>query len=463
MRQLLVLFAMSFWAGQCLNAQADASYLRGKRIINPLSPSDTQGIGWDNAGKQFKPLSYLLQSGASNYCAPSGASTTTYTCSLSPTPTAYSAGMSLTFRPDVTNSGASTVNVIPLGAKNIQKVSSGALAAVASGDLVANAMYTLNYNGTVFVVQLGSGGSGFPDPGSNGIAVRTALNTLTVRTLTGGSGISVTNGDGVSGNPTVAADTTVVLSRATDQAGTDTYCRSTTGNDTYTCTLTPTLTAYTRGGCLTLDADTANTGTATVNVDTLGAKSILSRSGGALSDSDIPANKPMRMCYDGTQFIIQGATSGSAATVPGNYQKTSGSITLDGTDKTIFTYTVPAGSMATGSCLRFDMRSAHTTGTGNVTHKVWFGSTSVDLIASNSDTSVWRSTWFVCADSQSAQTMLVDPFIYNNGTILNYAPSYPNTASPAEALSGTVVVKYTANGAGTEAITGYLWKVTYQP
>lgn len=131
------------------------------------------------------------------------------------------------------------------------------------------------------------------------------------RVATAGTGITITDG-GAGGNATIAADTAVMLSRATDQAGTGRYCRSTTGNDTYTCTLTPTLTAYTRGMCLALDADTANTGTATVNVDTLGAKSILGRSGGALSNADVPANRPVTICYDGTQFIQQGAQMTSA-------------------------------------------------------------------------------------------------------------------------------------------------------
>ncbi len=45
---------------------------------------------------------------------------------------------------------------------------------------------------------------GLSDPGSNGILARTSSGTTTARTITAGSGIAISNGDGVSGNPTIS-------------------------------------------------------------------------------------------------------------------------------------------------------------------------------------------------------------------------------------------------------------------
>lgn len=99
------------------------------------------------------------------------------------------------------------------------------------------------------------------------------------------------------------------------QAGGAVYCRSTTGNDTYTCISAIPMTLYTTGGCRVLNPDTANTLTATLNVDGLGAKSILNRAGAALATGDITANKPITLCYDGTSYIIQGDGAGGSGLI----------------------------------------------------------------------------------------------------------------------------------------------------
>lgn len=285
--------------------------------------------------------------------------------------------------------------------------------------------------------------------------------------LTAGSGITIAGS-------TVSADTAVMLSRATAQAGTSNYCRSTTGNDTYTCALTPTLTAYTTGGCLVLNPDTANTLTATINVDTLGAKSILNRAGAALATGDITANKPISICYDGTQYIIQGDGGGGALTMtdvywpfghvtangsaynPGaavqkvysftpamNLSFTKLAFVNSGTGYTAFAITTFDGASiitnATASC------NNNTDGSGNGTTCSWAGT--VSLTAGTTYRLVWAG------DAATGLTVNSGAWVtYNNGSGRGFV--FSSTRSVGDATA-------TATGTGaTLAIAVALGTIT---
>lgn len=88
--------------------------------------------------------------------------------------------------------------------------------------------------------------------------------------------------------------------------GTQQYAAAGSGSDAYTVTLSPAPTAYTAGMVVRFKADVANTGAATLNVNSLGAKDIRNRNAAALTTGDIVAGEIVQVVYDGTQFLLNG-------------------------------------------------------------------------------------------------------------------------------------------------------------
>lgn len=114
---------------------------------------------------------------------------------------------------------------------------------------------------------------------TNGIFVRTGSGTVTARSIAvSGNGISVTNGDGVSGNPTLSLDATLAaFSQINFTADTIAYA---TAADTFTTT---TLTAFGRSLIDDADAATARTTLGLGTMATQNANSV-AITGGSISN-----------------------------------------------------------------------------------------------------------------------------------------------------------------------------------
>lgn len=75
-------------------------------------------------------------------------------------------------------------------------------------------------------------------------------------------------------------------------------------SDTYVITLTPAPDAYATGQRFVFTANTANTGGATLNVNALGAKTIVKGDDSALVTGDIAAGQVVEVVYDGTNMVM---------------------------------------------------------------------------------------------------------------------------------------------------------------
>lgn len=123
-----------------------------------------------------------------------------------------------------------------------------------------------------------------------------------------------------------------------------------TGTDTYAATVAPAITAYVANQRFYITFTNANTGAATLNINSLGAKSIVKNGSTALVSGDIPAGSIKLLQYDGTNLQIVGDGGGSTATtfsgtgvamlLPNNPDMTSAPAAQAVTANTVYVYKI---------------------------------------------------------------------------------------------------------------------------
>jgi len=156
------------------------------------------------------------------------------------------------------------------------------------------------------------------------------------------------------------------------------YAADAEATDTYAITLSPVPAAYTTGMVVRFKANTKNTGAATINVNALGAKSIVKNFNVVLVDSDIRANQITEIIYDGTNFqLISPASSGMSIST--SIVQTQ--IVSSTTEADLFTFSVPANLLGTNRIIRARvMGRMHNQSGGayNLTFRLKYGATILD-------------------------------------------------------------------------------------
>lgn len=117
------------------------------------------------------------------------------------------------------------------------------------------------------------------------------------------------------------------------------YAADAGGTDAYAITVTPAITAYATGQEFTFKANTANTGAATLNVNSVGAKTIKKNYNEDLVTGDILANQIVKVVYDGTNMQLVSKQSDAISPVVRTYAGT-----YYGDNTTRFDITNTAGS-----------------------------------------------------------------------------------------------------------------------
>ncbi len=299
------------------------------------------------------------------FCIDAG-STDAYACTLSPAITAYVTGTKYRFKANTANTSGATIAFNGItSAKTITKTVGGITTALDTGDIVAGQWVDLVYDETEMqmVSQLSNRTNAALQ--SEDIPANASATSSTAGNLSGPAETSNTrkflrelsvigtfqppvwdtlqsgdipsNAADTSGKATTAgtADTANALgvqfidwapsSGATSIANKQIafYNLGTvSGTDTYAATATPTFRAYTTGQLFYGLVTNANTSTTpTINVTSIGAKTIVKNGTAALVAGDIPAGHLAQFEYDGTYMKLlnpvytQTSVSGNAATV----------------------------------------------------------------------------------------------------------------------------------------------------
>jgi hypothetical protein len=172
------------------NAFTGAANLGSQKITSLADgTAHTDGV---NAGQ--------IQDGGLIFQATDSGSANTYAIALTPAVTAYVAGQVFHFKAANASSGASTLNVNALGAKNIKKKNDQDIAA---GDIEQNAIVSVIYDGTSFQMlsQLGTSGGTMDD--------WIISDGSTTQTIADGNTLTITSGEGI--DATVSATDTLTI------------------------------------------------------------------------------------------------------------------------------------------------------------------------------------------------------------------------------------------------------------
>lgn len=202
------------------------------------------------------------------------------------------------------------------------------------------------------------------------------------------------------------------------------------------------LAAYVAGQSFDIKANFTNSGAATINVDTLGAKSITKNGTTALASGDIASGNIYRISYDGTQFQIIGFIG---QPLDGDLTAIAALGYTSGTE-------IPRKTAANTWEIVNDSLYAHLAGTETFTGaKTFTAAVDITVNAGTIPTPLTGSIVRYAGADNVDSLISMDSFGTSNPTIA-FRRARGSAVSPSATQSGDFLAIYTARGYGA---TGY--------
>ena len=142
------------------------------------------------------------------------------------------------------------------------------------------------------------------------------------------------------------------------------------------------------------------------------------------------------------------------------YATNTGTLTGNGADQAIYTYTIPGGTMQAGTGVHCYLKAQRAAGSGSITYRWKFGGTTVSYAAVTSGSSAISTEMEAFNNPGSTTAQLINLSELQIGNSL-MAGAVLNT-SAAENTANAVNVSVTFNGASTEQIKGVTLKCTVE-
>ena len=182
-----------------------------------------------------------------------------------------------------------------------------------------------------------------------------------------------------------------------------------------TITTVPAITAYFTGLRLKVKAASANTGTATLNVNSLGLKNITRDGAIGLVEGDILVDKALDLIYDGTHFQLLNPGGSPKAAAYRSAAQTIGSSTWTQVQQDAEEFDVGGYMEITGSYRYFPARAGKYLLIGQVAYQAASGTASIYAAIYKNGTS-HRFANAGSASAAAARTVAVSCIVEANGT-----------------------------------------------